>query len=106
MKLCKALYDKIEHFAQLYNQQLDDVKFEIKQSHTTSSIYLVAVSKSQNVSIKKTLRFSDHRNSNAKTKIVTKSTKFSYIKRQFDSMKNDIRRIRFNVLMNQIGQQR
>jgi hypothetical protein len=102
MKLCEALYYRIERFAQTYNQQHDDVKFLIKKSNTTNSIYLVAESKSNDVSIKKTFRISDHRNSNAKTKIIAKNTKFSHIERLFDSMKNDIRSIRFNVLMNQI----
>lgn len=102
MKLCKGLYDRIENLANIYNSMYEDIKFDIKLSNTTNSIYLIAHSNDNGVNIKKKIRLSDHKNSVVKTKIITKNTKYSYITRLFDSIANDVRNTRFRVLMNQI----
>jgi hypothetical protein len=102
MKLCMELYDRIENLTKIYNSKYQDIKFDIKHSNTTNSIYLMALSNGNGVNIKKKIRLSDHKNSDVRTKIITKNTKFSYIKRLFDSIANDVRDTRFRVLMNQI----
>ena len=104
MKLCEGLYDRIKNMIKIYNNTYEDIQFDVKHSNTTNSIYLLAISNDNGITIKKKYRLSDHKNSRIKTKIIAKSTKFSYIERLFESMARDVRMSRFKMLMNQINQ--
>ena len=103
MKLNSELYNRIEKQIHICNEKYEDVEFDIKKSNTTNSIYIQAYNKANEIPVKLSYRFSDHRNSSVKTKIISKNTKFSYINRVIDKMVKDVRNIRFKQLMNQIG---
>lgn len=104
MIIQKSLCQRIEN---LFNRKrndksFDDIKFEVKHSKTTNSIYITIATKVEGERFRSTFRFSDHKNSTARTKIVSKTMNFNYIERKVDIMIKNVRKMRYEHLLESI----
>lgn len=104
MKIQESLVQRIEGYIKQLQQQKDltEIKFKVKSSNTTKSIYIQASTRINGKIIRRSFRISDHRNSKIPTKIICKSTNFTLIKRRIEGMISSLEKKRleesFNVI--------
>lgn len=105
MIIQESLCQRIEN---LFNRKrndksFDDIKFDVKQSKTTKSIYITVSTKIDGERFRNTFRISDHGNSKARTKVVKSSTRFDYIERRVNTMVKIVREMRYKYLLESIN---
>lgn len=104
MKIQKSLITRIDTYIKELKkgQDLSDYEFKIRKSNSTNSIYIQVYSYIDSKQIRSSYRLSDHFNSKVKTKIITKHTRFDFIKRKIEKMIRNNRNIRVHYLMNSL----
>lgn len=104
MKLSETLIKKIEqHIERLkIKKDLSNFYFKIRKSKTSKSIYIHLYTQVNNKIIKRQFRISDHQSKMKNTKVVTESTKFSYIKRRIEKLIKDAKNARYKALCENI----
>ena len=99
----EELTKKIENFItqEKTKRDLSDLSFKVLKSQTTNSIYVTVRSYVNNEDIKISYRFSDHKNSKVKTKIVKGKIDNDFIAKKINLMIKQVRYIRYKVLLNE-----
>lgn len=103
-----ALVERIQRFAdsEKKKQKLSDYYFKIRKSNTTNSIYVQLYSFIDGETLRISYRFSDHKNSDVKTKLVCKNTNFKFIERKILYMIKSMQLKRYNKCMEIINRKR
>ena len=97
MVIQENLIERVEAYVDTLRQQkkYENYLFKVRKSKTTMSLYVQIFSRINGEMIRLTYRFSDHKNSKVKTKVLTKNTSFTFIERKIKAMLKSMQRIRY-----------
>jgi hypothetical protein len=108
MIIQESLYQRIESLInrKRKDKSYSDIIFGSDKSNTTKSFYIWVKTYANNEEIRMSFRFSDHRNSQVKTKVIKRTTNFSYIERKLEFMVSRAREIRYEKLIKTIEKEK
>lgn len=106
MILQESLSKRIEGYVkeQQVKKDLSDLNFVVYQAKRTKTVYIKVFTFVGEKKVKLTFRISDHLNSRAKTKLISKNMNFNQIKGKINRMIKDIRAVRYQLLLNSLNE--